>query len=71
MLAQLRQIAVLGNRAASDSQVGAFDDAHDRTVKIDELLQPVRAVVKAASPGRGGDRDGRGARSVTAPSTTT
>src|SRR4051794_19607746 len=51
LLAQLQQIAVLGNRAGSDSQVGAFDDAHDRTVKIGELLQPVRAVLTAASPG--------------------
>ncbi len=50
-LAQLRRIEVLGNRAASDSQVGAFDDAHDRTVTIDDLLTPVQAVIRSASPG--------------------
>ena len=50
LIVKLRQMVVLGNRAASDGQIGAFDDAHARTVTILDLLAPVEATVKAASP---------------------
>jgi hypothetical protein len=47
VLAGLPQIVVLGNKAASEGQVGAFDDANDETGRIEDVWKTVEGTVKA------------------------
>jgi hypothetical protein len=46
VLAGLPQMVVLGNKAASEGQVGAFDDADDETGKIEDVWKTIEGTVK-------------------------
>jgi hypothetical protein len=47
VLVGLPQMVILGNKAASDGQVGAFDDADAETGKIEDVWKTVEGTVKA------------------------